>query len=150
MNFWDSSAIVALIAEEPLAPTAQDLLEADPLMVVWWGTLVECVAAAARKEREVATPVPPAADVLRRLDELAGRWREVQPGQRIRALARRLVRVHPLAAADALQLAAAVALAEDEPAGVGFVSFDARLNAAASREGFRLPTLRSAAGTPKD
>ena len=46
--------------------------------------------------------------------------------------------MHPLKTADALQLAAAVAVAEDEPGLLGFVSFDARLNEAAGREGFAL------------
>ena len=46
------------------------------------------------------------------------------------------VRVHPLRAADSLQLAAALASAEEDPSGVGFVCFDIRLNEAASREGF--------------
>ena len=54
-----------------------------------------------------------------------------------------MLRVHPLRAADALQLAAAVAFAEDNQAGVRFVSFDARLNDAAAREGF--PVLTEAA-----
>lgn len=46
--------------------------------------------------------------------------------------------MHPLKAADALQLAAAVAVAEDEPGLLGFASFDAKLNEATSREGFSL------------
>ena len=51
-------------------------------------------------------------------------------------MAQRLLRVHPLRTADGLQLAAAFAVAEDGSASVGFVCFDARLNRAASREGF--------------
>ena len=42
----------------------------------------------------------------------------------------------PLKAADALQLAAALTVAEDDPASIGFVCFDTRLNRAAAREGF--------------
>ncbi len=146
MNFWDSSAIVALVADEPLALIAQQVLDSDRQMAVWWGTSVECVAALARKEREETTRSDSAAGTvaagqrMRRLDGLAAQWHEVHPSQRIRALALRLVRVHPLRAADGMQLAAAIALAEDQPEGVGFVSFDAQLNRAASREGFTLPT----------
>ena len=83
-----------------------------------------------------------AAERTRRLDALEAQWHEVHPDRRIRALARRLVRVHPLRAADGLQLAAAITLAEDEPARIGFLSFDAKLNRAASREGFTLPAPR--------
>ena len=47
---------------------------------------------------------------------------------------------HPLRAADSLQLAAAIAAADGDPAGVGFVCFDTRLAGAASREGFAILT----------
>ncbi len=51
-------------------------------------------------------------------------------------MAQRLLRAHPPGAADSLQIAAAFAVAEDGSASVSFVCFDARLNQAASREGF--------------
>lgn len=146
MNFWDSSAIIALVAEEPMAPVARRVLDADRQVAVWWGTSVECAATLARKEREEAVRDDSeagrvmAAARVRRLEGFAALWHEVHPGQRIRALARRLVRVHPLSAADGLQLAAAITLAEDQPEGMGFLSFDVQLNRAASREGFTLPT----------
>ena len=44
------------------------------------------------------------------LDEAARRWTEVPPIERVRDQASRLLRVHPLRAADALQLAAALVL----------------------------------------
>jgi hypothetical protein len=56
----------------------------------------------------------------------------------LRRLAQRLVRVHPLRAADAFQLAAALVAAEPDPSGVEFVCLDPRLANAASREGFRV------------
>ncbi|MYE84179.1 MAG: type II toxin-antitoxin system VapC family toxin [Gammaproteobacteria bacterium] len=146
MNFWDSSAIIALVAEGPMAPVARRVLDADGRVAVWWGTSVECAATLARKEREDAARGDSVADAAvaaergRRLGELEDEWHEVHPGRRLQALARRLVRVHPLTAPDGLQLAAAITLAEDQPEGVGFLSFDAQLNRAASREGFTLPT----------
>ena len=136
MNFWDSSAIVALIADEPSGPEARQTLEMDSRVAVWWGTTVECVAAIARKERTGVAGGDQVAESLRRLEGLAHDWREVQPDQRLRSLARRMVRVHPLKAADALQLAGAVVVAEQEPTKIGFVSFDAQLNKAAALEGF--------------
>jgi hypothetical protein len=48
--------------------------------------------------------------------------------------------VHPLRAADSLQLAAALVAAERDPASLTFVSLDERLSEAATREGF--PILR--------
>ena len=57
-------------------------------------------------------------------------------------MAERLLRLHPLRAADSLQLAAAAnAAAEEDPASIGFVCFDTRLNEAASREGFAIVAL---------
>jgi hypothetical protein len=46
------------------------------------------------------------------------------------------LRVHPLRAADALQLAAAIVASEDQPASLPFVTLDDRLGQAAQREGF--------------
>ncbi len=152
MNFWDSSAIIALVAEEPMAPVARRVLDADRQVAVWWGTSVECAATLARKEREDAArgdSAAVAAERGRRLGELEDEWHEVHPGRRLQALARRLVRVHPLTASDGLQLAAAITLAEDQPEGVGFLSFDAQLNRAASREGFTLPTPAPEAVDPR-
>ena len=143
MNFWDSSAIVALIVEEPHSLLARGALEKDPRMAVWWGTPVECVSAIARRERRARSGTARLVEWLRRFEELGLDWHEVQPDERVRSLARRLVRVHPLQAADALQLAAALVVAEHEPRRIGFTSFDARLNDAAAREGFAVLGLES-------
>ena len=50
----------------------------------------------------------------------------------------RLLAVHPLRAADAFQLAAALQWCGGRTKDVGFVSFDARLREAGYREGFTL------------
>lgn len=47
-----------------------------------------------------------------------------------------LLELHPLRAADALHLAAALLAVEERPQGLGFVTFDLRLADAAEREGF--------------
>jgi hypothetical protein len=53
-------------------------------------------------------------------------------------MASRLLRVHPLRAADALQLAAALAAAKGDPSSLDVVCLDQRLSEAARREGFRV------------
>ena len=138
MNFWDTSALVALEVDEPHRRTARRILEVDDRMAVWWGSSVEYVAALARRERDGSLTTAEVSEHLVHLRALSQVWYEVQPGRRIRELAQRLLRVHRLRAADSLQLAAALAVAEDEPASVGFVCFDVRLSEAASREGFAL------------
>jgi predicted nucleic acid-binding protein len=60
----------------------------------------------------------------------------VQPLDSIRESARRLLRVHDLRAADALQLAAAIVAAEGRPPALDMVCLDDRLAKAAEREGF--------------
>ena len=51
LKFWDSSAIVPLIVAEATTQTMQRLYADDPMLVVWWGTEVECVSAIVRVER---------------------------------------------------------------------------------------------------
>lgn len=135
MRFWDSSAIVPLLVYESDSRRMLALFRADPHMVVWWASVVECSAALARREREAAMDGAGAVRALARLERLQRRWDEVQPVVAVRTLARRLLRVHPLRTADSLQLAAALTLAGGEPAGLEFVSLDRRLADAAAREG---------------
>lgn len=141
MIFWDSSAIVPLLVEEPASRSVTPWLAGDATMIVWWGTTVECVSALCRLERDGALSADGWTTAARRLDQLASGWLEVAPAATVRETARRLLRVHPLRAADALQLASAVEATEGRPAGLTFLTFDARLAQVAAREGFAVPTL---------
>jgi len=141
VRFWDTSAIVPLLADEALTSVVVEEYRRDPAMLVWWTTAVECAAAIARREREGHLGGQPLTDALERLAELEIAWREVQPVDGVRRSAVRMLRVHPLAAADALQLAAATAAAEGHPESLPFVTLDRTLALAAEREGF--PVLGS-------
>jgi hypothetical protein len=136
LRFWDSSAIVPLIVAEASTEEMQAIAADDPVMCVWWGTEIECVSALGTLEREDLVPLASTVEALERLDLLAEAWNEVQPLAALRRTARRLLRVHALRAADALQLAAAVIAAEGVPASLAVVTLDERLAAAAWREGF--------------
>ncbi len=136
MRFWDSSAIVPLLVDEPTSPAILAAVEQDPELVVWWATELECVSAIARRERDDALDARAAAVSIHRLSLLAMSWRQVEPTVQARQTAARLLRVHPLRAADALQLAAAVVVAAGEPGTFPFVTLDERLALAAQREGF--------------
>ena len=140
MRFWDSSAIVPLLVAESSTPTLVSEFVRDPELVVWWATEVECVSALARLEREASIDARAMGEALARLDALALAWHEVQPAARTRQVAIRLLRTHNLRAADALQLAAAIAAAEDSPGSLPLVTLDARLATAAEREGFPVLT----------
>jgi len=138
VKFWDSSAIVALLVEETGAADVRKRLEHDPEILVWWGTPVECVAALARREREGSLGSDAVRTALARLRALSDEWHEVLPTPVLRSVAERMLRVHPLRAADALQLAAAVVAAEQDPTSLELVSLDERLLEVASKEGFRV------------
>jgi uncharacterized protein len=137
MRFWDASAVVPLLVDEPERPDLDRLLVRDPVMLVWWSTPVECVSALARREREGALGATEMRTALERLRALSSQWHEVLPSPAVRGVAERMLRVHALRAADALQLAAALVAAEHDPASLEFVCLDQRLLDAAAREGFR-------------
>lgn len=138
MRFWDSSAIIPLLVEEPSRERAVRLAEDDPLLVVWWATVVECTAAIARRERDGSLGPAEAKAALEDLRAYAEEWHEVAPSEQLRTVARRLLRTHSLRADDALQLAAGIVVAEGDPGSIDFVCLDDRLTLAAEREGFRV------------
>jgi predicted nucleic acid-binding protein len=161
VRFWDSSAIVPLLLNEGARVRMLSYHDEDPSMFVWWATPVEVVSAVARRERDGQLTLSEASAALQRLDVLASGWYELQPSPRLRLTARRLLRVHPLRAADALQpsprlrltarrllrvhplraadalqLAAAVLAVDREATSLEFVCLDEQLGEAARREGF--------------
>jgi len=136
VKFWDASAIVPLLVTEESTRRLQALAAKDSTMLVWWGSAVECISALARLERDGALNARAMTLVLQRLRQLSAGWHEVDPSDEIREGAARFLRVHPLRAADALQLAAAFAAAERRPASLELVTLDERLANAARKEGF--------------
>lgn len=138
MRFWDASAIVPLLLDEPGREGLLQLLERDPAMVVWWATPVECASAIARREREGALAFADAGAALGTLATLAASWSEVVASEPVRTTAQRLLRTHPLRAADSLQLAAAIVAADGDPRSLSFVCLDSRLAEAAEREGLSI------------
>jgi uncharacterized protein len=138
VRFWDSSAIVPLLVQEPAHAAAMEEFNRDPDVIAWWATPVECVSALARLERDGALTANDVRGSLARLDALAAAWHEIHPVAPIRQRAVRLLRVHSLRAADALQLGAALVAAEEQPSSLPFLTFDGRLALAAEREGFNV------------
>ncbi len=135
MKFWDASALIPLCLSQPSTERVRAILAEDPSIVVWWGSLVECASAIARLRKESHLGDADEASAREILGVLQASWFEMQPGDNLRSQALRMLRVHALRAADALQLAAALEWAGSPPQGE-FVSFDERLRTAAQREGF--------------
>jgi predicted nucleic acid-binding protein len=140
VRFWDTSAIAPLLVAEPRTARARELVEWDADLAVWWGTPVECWSVLARRVREGGMAAAVEDEAAARLEVLRSAWYEVLPSEAVRARARRLLRVHPLRAADALQLAAALEWAAEEE-GAEFVSADGRLCDAARLEGLSVVRL---------
>ena len=136
MKYWDSSALVALLIVEPATSNRRSLLKGDPQIITWWGSSVECASALHRLDRERGLGASRLLRSFGQLGRLEANWHEVQPSERVRRRARRLLGAHPLRAADALQLAAALVAADEDPSTLDFVSSDLRLSEAAAREGF--------------
>lgn len=138
MRFWDSSAIVPLVCAESASRACRSWLRADPVMLVWVLAATEVISALSRKRREEALDRDLFAAAKRRLAKLERAWNEVAQIEAVRARARRLLEVHPLRAADALHLAAALVVVEERTDSIQFVTFDSRLAEAAAREGFEV------------
>jgi predicted nucleic acid-binding protein len=144
LRFWDSSALVASIVEEPTSETLGRFLREDDSVAVWWGTWVECAVAISQLLREGKLTGEDEEEARASLDLLAEDWREVQPTDEVRLLAALLSQRHPLRAADALQLAAAFVWRESATEDEGFVCLDDRLRLAAQEEGFTILPEQSA------
>lgn len=136
MTFWDSSAVVPLLVTETSTRAMQALASRDDAMLVWWGTRIECASALARLERDGSLDEDSAATAFDRLKQLAASWHEVEAGDAVRDAAIRFLRVHPLRAGDAIQLAAAFIAANRQPSTLAIVTLDDRVATAARKEGF--------------
>ncbi len=136
MMFWDASAVIPLCLKEPHSALVKRIAEKDPSLVAWWSTPIECFSAIARMRREGILADEGERRARQIVSSMAAEWTEMQPGNRIREGAARALLLHPLRAADSLQLAAALVWANDRPTGHRFVCLDSRLREAANREGF--------------
>ena len=136
MRFWDSSAVIPLCVGDPSTPMVRRLAREDEAIATWWGTVVECCSAFARRLRQGNLDAADANMARQVLESLTEGWSEVTPGREVRDQAVRLLGLHPLRAADALQLAAALVWADRRPVGRHFVCLDTRLRDAARAEGF--------------
>jgi len=136
--YWDSSALVPLLVAESRSSDCARLLRSDGVMVTWGLTPVEVLSAVHRRHRERSLSLERWQQAQRRLALFRNVWNEVRDLELVAKRAERLLAVHALRAADALQLAAALVACEERPESLSFACLDAGLGAAAGREGFRV------------
>ncbi len=136
MRFWDSSALVALQVKQSMTERVRGLYAADPTVIAWVLSDVEILAALRRLERERAISPRALRELVRHYDALWEGVHVIDSVGPVRMRARRLLGIHPLRAADAVKLGAALTAVYDDPRAMEFACLDARLAEAAHREGF--------------
>jgi hypothetical protein len=100
LRFWDSSAIVPLLSNQPASGTITRLLREDTEIAVWWGAWVESAVAVSRLKREGRLNDDGEDEARATLDQLAEAWSEVRPTEEVRLLASLISREHPLKAGE--------------------------------------------------
>lgn len=138
MRFWDTSALIPLLLAERGTSRAERYLRDDANVVVWTLTRAELLSGLVRRRREEPGASRRLLAARRELLSAWERWSEVTAVEIVRRHAERVVEPHPVRAADALQIGAALVAAEDNPAALEFVTFDRHQAEAAEREGFRV------------
>jgi len=136
MKFWDSSAVVPLLVNEESTRRMRSLVGTGNDLTVWAMTPVETLSALWRRRRAGEVDAHGLAAASASLAELEGVWSVVVDLERVEQRARRLLGLHSLRAADALQLAAALVACRDEVRLLPFVTLDERLAEAAMAQGF--------------
>lgn len=140
MRFRDASALVPLLIVERCTPLAARWLRQDPGVVVWTLTRVELLSALARQRRDDRRDEAALTAARRDLLHEWERWSEITAIDVVRRHAERLVETHPIKAADALQIGAALVAAHQHPELYEFVTLDGVRATAAEREGLRILT----------
>lgn len=138
MKFWDASAIVSLLAAEDSSRSCHTLYKEDPKMTVWFFTSTEILSALSRNVRHKIITFDAFQNAKNEITGFGDRWFEISPSEAVRVRANRLVETHPLSAADAVQLAAALIGCNEKTKDSSFVTLDLRLKKAAEKEGFRV------------
>ena len=136
MRFWDSSALVPLVVEQAGSKRADAWMAADSRAAIWTLTAVELSSALWRLVREGRLDDSSARQAEARAADFVAASHVVVDIETTKTVAQRLLRVHPLRAADALQLGAGLVWAANRPTGRWFHTLDERLATAARREGF--------------
>jgi predicted nucleic acid-binding protein len=138
VKYWDSSALVSIFVHQASSLDVRTLHASDPDVATWILSDVEVRSAFSRLARERAVDAGESLRMAREFDAFWANVNIVPVVDAVKIRAMRLLAVHPLTAADALQLGAALSISYDNPATLDFVALDQRLRDAAQREGFRV------------
>lgn len=139
MKFWDTSALVPLFIggsdSDRMFSLYKDAVTAN---FAWSFTEVEVGSVFGRLLRMGSLLPTEVASAEKFWIEIASGLQIVTRYDDVKKRAIRLLRVHPLKAADAMQLAAALVVTDENPDAMDFVTLDARLKTCAANEGFHV------------
>jgi len=138
MRYWDSSALVALHIAQQATSRIRELYAADPDVLTWVLSDVEVRSGIARLGRDGALDLAGVQTAVARVENFWDTVHEITLVEAVKPRAKRLLGVHSLRAADALQLGAALTGVYDNPLGWEFVCLDRALGTAATLEGFKV------------
>ena len=138
MRYWDASALVPLVVAEPDSELVRTWLSEDDQVVTWAWSRTEITSAIERRARDGSLSRLQRREALRRFDAFAESWDEVIELLAVRSRANALLARHPLRAADAGQLGAALLIQEQLAGALTFVCLDHRLSTAAELESLRV------------
>ena len=135
MRFWDTSALIPLMLDEPESGRMRQLLAEDDSIATAAITPIEIASVLWRRRHAGRLRVDEhhEADVL--FAELSARWNEVAYTSLTVETSLDVITRHPLRTLDAMQLAAAIVLI-DAPLHIAFVTLDKNLAPAARAEAF--------------
>jgi predicted nucleic acid-binding protein len=132
VKFWDTSALVPLVLDEPSSRSMRQLLSSDANVAVSFISGVELQSAIARRTGNDEPHTRLAASQF--VVALSHGWTVADDYVQIVAGGKQVASRYGLRAGDAIQLASALSLGHD--ARMPFVTLDQELRAAARAEGF--------------
>ena len=138
MRFWDSSALVPLFVHEKESELCAEAYHTDREILIWTLSKVEVFSALCRRMRDRTLDDQAFETVRNRMNDLFETVYEVAAVDRVKERAMRLLRIHPIRAADALQLAAVLVATQEKVDRLPVMCLDERLTEAVKLEGFEI------------
>ena len=138
MRFWDSSALVPLLVFEKESELCAEAYRIDREILIWTLTKVEVFSALCRRMRDETLDEQAFESDRNRMNDLFETIYEVAAVDRVKERAMRLLRVHPIRAADALQLAAVLVATQEKVDRLPVMCLDEKLTETARLEGFEV------------
>lgn len=143
MRFWDTSALVSLVFEEPASAECRRAVREDPEIAVWMFAETEVLSAIHRARRGSRLAGEEIGTAERRLGQLLRRGRVLEDATLAKNESIDVIRRYALRTGDALQLAAARLWSDGSRKRRTFVVADVELADAARRDGFDVRLMRA-------